>query len=99
MSALQISYRISLRTTLHQDLHLHPYKIQVVQEPDYSQKVMFCDEILIDKNQVRNFSDLLIMSDEGHIYFSSHVKKQNMPYWSAYNLKGNPILSLYKTLK
>lgn len=87
--SLQISNR-SVRRILHQDLHFHPYKIQVVQElkePDYNRRVMFCDEILTVKNQVPNLSNLLIMSDEAHFYLSGHVNKHNMRYWSADNPK------------
>lgn len=87
--ALQISRR-SLGRILHQDLHFHPYKIQVVQElkeSDYNRRVMFCDEILTLKNEVPNLSDLLIMSDEAHFYLSGHVNKHNMRYWSAVNPK------------
>lgn len=85
--ALQISNR-SLRRILHEDLQFHPYKIQVAQElkePDFANRILFCNKMLRIKNRLPRFSDLLIMSDEAHFYLSGNVSKQNTRYWSANN--------------
>lgn len=87
--ALQLS-NTTLRRILHQDLHFHPYKIQVVHElkqTDFNKRVAFCTNMLRLKNRLPNFSDLLIMSDEAHFHLSGYVNKHNMRYWSSQNPK------------
>jgi len=78
----------SVRRILHNDLHYHPYKIQIVQALntcDYGARVGFCQEMLDliseDEDLVKN----IWMSDEAHFHVSGFVNKQNFRYWSQAN--------------
>lgn len=81
--ALGMSGR-SLRRILHDELHLHPYKMVVAQqltERDYVIRQRSCEQ-LID-NLPRD--SLVFFSDEAHFHISGCVNKQNMRYWAATN--------------
>lgn len=76
----------SVRRILKNDLHYHPYKIQVVQvlnPNDFNTRIRFCQAMLtvIDGNgeRVQN----LWMSDEAPFHLCGYVNKQNFRYWSA----------------
>lgn len=78
----------SVRRILKNDLHYHPYKIQVVQAlnpNDLNTRIRFCQAMLavIDGNGERVHN--LWMSDEAHFHLSGYVNKQNFRYWSANN--------------
>lgn len=74
----------SLRRILHHDLHLHPYKMVLVQqlmEHDYVTRQTSC-ELLIDTLP----NDALVFySDEAHFHLSGCGNKQNMRYWCERN--------------
>jgi len=76
----------SVRRILHNDLHYHLYKIQIIQAlntRDYGARVRFCQEMLdlIDEDLVNS----IWMSDEAHFHVSGFVNKQNFRYWSQAN--------------
>ena len=82
-SALHMSYS-SVRRILHRSLHMHPYKIMVVQElseNDYETRATLCRDIL----QAISPTSVLICSDEAHFHLSGMVNKQNFRYWSDSN--------------
>jgi len=86
-TSLGISPR-SVRKILHNDLHYHLYKIQIVQAlntRDYGARVRFCQEMLDliseDEDLVKN----IWMSDKTHFHVSGFVNKQNFRYWSQAN--------------
>lgn len=81
-TALRLSNR-SVRRILHRDLHMHPYKIAIVQElreRDRETRTALCQEL---RNIPR--TDILIFSDEAHFHLSGEVNKQNCRYWSEQN--------------
>ena len=54
---------------LHKDLHLWPYKIQVVQKlknTDFANRLQFSHWFLDKFDENNNFPNSLIMSDEAH---------------------------------
>ncbi|GFG38567.1 hypothetical protein Cfor_07108, partial [Coptotermes formosanus] len=58
--------------TLHEDLHLHPYKIQMVQgllPLDLIQEVQFCSKLLLVIDTNSEILHHLIMSDKAHFHF------------------------------
>lgn len=86
-SAKQHALRLGISDTLVrrilQDLHFHPYKIQIVQSlnpSDNQKRLQFCEEMArrLEENydQVNN----LWMSDVTHFYFSGFDNKQNFRY-------------------
>ncbi|KAJ4443735.1 hypothetical protein ANN_05513 [Periplaneta americana] len=77
----------SIPRILHKGLHMHPYKIQVVQTLKDADKVnrntfrqQFWD-LNINDDIVHN----MLMSDEAHFHLSGYVNKQNFRYWSPTN--------------
>lgn len=85
--ALQMSNR-SVRRILHEELKLHPYKIQVVQrilDQDKIVRLEFCHRITELITQHPTFINNLLMSDEAHFHISGTVNKQNMRYWAPNN--------------
>lgn len=86
-TTLQISTR-TVRRILHNDLHHHPYKIQIVQalnEADYATRRRFCEEFLNLVDQDEDIVHNLWMSDEAHFHLSGYVNKQNFRFWSDVN--------------
>ena len=78
MSATSV-YRI-----LHRSLHMHPYKIMVVQElseRDYETRINLSRDIL----QSIPPTSVTICSDEAHFHLLGMVNKQNFRYWSQNN--------------
>lgn len=88
--ALQISDR-SLRRILHEDLHFHPYKIQIAQElkvPDFSKRISFGTRCL--ESTMNYHISLIYMSEMKLICFLfGNVSRPNsyVLYWSASNLQ------------
>ena len=73
----------SLRRILHKDLHLHPYKLAVVQqlkEGDCEQRLQFARQML----EIFQANDdlILLMSDEAHFYLNGMVNQQNCRFWA-----------------
>ncbi|XP_039275893.1 leucine-rich repeat serine/threonine-protein kinase 1-like [Nilaparvata lugens] len=84
---LGISNR-TVRRILHQDLHFHPYKIQMVQalkETDFVSRSRFSLEFLDLINEDEDIVNRLWMSDEAHFHLSGYVNKQNFRFWSDVN--------------
>ena len=74
--------RTSLIRILHNDLHLHPYKIQMVQElkpQDHAHRLQFANEML---ERFTSFTNIFF-SDEAHVHLNGHVNRQNCRYWSV----------------
>ena len=69
-----------MRRILHNDLHYHPYKIQIVQAlntHDYGARVRFCQEMLDLINEDEDLVNNIWVSDEAHFHVSGFVNKQN----------------------
>ena len=76
----------SVHRILHWSLHMHPYKIMVVQElseRDYETRTNLSRDIL----QSIPPTSVTICSDEAHFHLSGMVNKQNFRYWSQNNLR------------
>ena len=76
----------SVHRILHRSLHMHPYKIMVVQElseRDYDTRTNLSRDIL----QSIPPTSVTICSDEAHFHLSGMVNKQNFRYWSQNNLR------------
>lgn len=82
-AALGISSR-TVRRILHSDLHLHPYKLRVVQElspEDWVKRTDACNAILTSVQP----DTILWSSDEAHFHLSGSVNKHNFRYWATEN--------------
>lgn len=80
--------RWSLRQILHKDLHMFPYKIQVVQQllpRDHQQRREYAQAILNLNEQIANFDEKIIMSDETHFDLNGVINKQNTRFWGTDN--------------
>lgn len=78
----------SLWRILHQDLHLHPYKIQLTQElkpRDHGQRRIYADWVLEQQEVDADFSKKVLFSDEAHFQLSGYVNKQNSRIWGDEN--------------
>ena len=79
--------RRSLQRILH-NLHLYPYKIQLVHElkPNDAQRRIqnsrSFQELCLENNE---FIHKLIMSDEVHFHLNGHVNQQNCRIWVTQN--------------
>lgn len=86
-SQLQLSRR-TLQRILHTDLHLYPYKIQLVQQlhpGDKQLRLEYSRALLnIAENDVE-FHCKLMMSDEAHFHLNGFVNKQNCRFWGSNN--------------
>jgi len=74
----------SVRRTLHNDLHYHSYKIQIVlalNTRGYGARVHFCQEMLNLIGEDEDIVNNIWMSDEAHFHLSGFVNKQNLRYW------------------
>ena len=74
----------SVHRILHRSLHMHPYKIMVVQElseSDYETRTNLSRDIF----QSIPPTSVAICSDEAHFHLSGTVNKQNFRYWSQNN--------------
>jgi hypothetical protein len=84
--ALGLSTR-TVRRILHDDLHLHPYKMQMVhalKPGDYAMRIGFCEHMLQLLEDGPQLIDNLWMSD-AHFHLSGYVNKHNFRYWATAN--------------
>lgn len=84
-AALNVT-RSSVLRILHKDLHMHPYKIQLVHElkpTDPANRLLFANEMMNRFPAVDN----ILFSDEAHFHLNGHVNTQNCRYWCRENPK------------
>ena len=77
--------QLSLRRILKKDLHLFPYKIQLVQKllpRNHNQRLKYSNVILNLAREIDNFSEKMV-SDEAYFHLSGHVNKQNSRFWGS----------------
>lgn len=77
--------RTSVRRILRMDLHLFPYKIQILQAQTAANMVERHNFCLTTSQRIEdnpNFLSLVFFSDEAHFYLSGHVNKQNLRFWA-----------------
>ena len=73
---------------LHLDLHLHPYKVQLMQQlkpTDHSQRRRYVEWVLEQQAVDGNFSNKIFFSDEAHFTLGGYVNKQNCRIWGSEN--------------
>lgn len=78
----------SLQRILKLELHMKPYKIQLVQELqiiDHQKRLNYSNSILKLHDQNVDFLRNLIMSDEAHFHLNGYVNKQNCRIWGTEN--------------
>ena len=78
----------TMHRIMHSDLHLFPYKIQLVQSlnaADFITRRAYCEMILNLNTEIIDFSSKLIMSDEAHFQLNGTVNKQNCRFWGDMN--------------
>ena len=76
--------RTSVNRILKQDLHLYPYKVQVVQQllpADKLQRKTFTEWFNNMCREEEYFMQHLITSDEAHFDLAGYVNKQNCRFW------------------
>uniref|UniRef100_A0A1Y1JZD5 DUF4817 domain-containing protein n=1 Tax=Photinus pyralis TaxID=7054 RepID=A0A1Y1JZD5_PHOPY len=76
--------RRSMHRIIKEHLHMHPYKMVVVQElkpRDYEARQIASENILAALPR----DAVVFFSDEAHFHLSGCVNKQNMRYWSETN--------------
>lgn len=84
---LGLSYG-SLWRILNLDLHLHPYKVQLVQklEPgDHGMRRVYAKWVLEQQKQNPDFSYQIFFSDEAHFHLGGYVNTQNCRHWGSEN--------------
>jgi len=84
---LQMSRR-SLRRILRKNLHMFPYKVQLVQElkpGDSQQRIIYAVRLQELAREHNEFIHYLIMSDEAHFHLNGFVNKQNCRIWGVEN--------------
>lgn len=77
--------KTSVLRILHKDLHLFPYKIQILQiqtDRKKQERLAFCQDISRKIEDNPGLLDLIFFSDEAHFHLSGHVNRQNMRYWA-----------------
>jgi len=80
--------RTTVQRILHQELHLYPYKIQLVHQlkrGDKAQRLAFCHWLLSSCETDPLFLQNLIMSDEAKFHLDGVVNKANCRVWSTEN--------------
>jgi len=80
--------RTSAHGILKEDLHLYPYKVQLVQQllpPDKVQRKTFSDWFVNMCRLEEELMQYLITSDEAHFHLSGYVNKQNCKFWGKAN--------------
>lgn len=80
--------RGTLRNILHKDLHLHAYKVQLVQElkpADHCLRRTFVNWLFEKLNENNAFFNKIIFSDEAHFQLGGYVNKQNCRIWGSQN--------------
>lgn len=84
---LTISRR-SLQRILVKDLHLFPYKIQATHKilpVDLEKRLQYCNAMVNLENEIDEFWNKIIMSDEAHFCLNGAVNKQNHRFWGSEN--------------
>lgn len=76
--------RTTLRRILKEDLKLHPYKLQLVQDLKPNDHNLRRDFVETMFERFRSFNNILF-SDEAHFHLNGHVNKQNSRYWASEN--------------
>lgn len=93
-------FRRTLQRILVQDLHMHPYKIQLVQQlnvADYILRLEYSRAFLNLVEAEQNFVNNFWMSDEAHFHLSGFVNKQNSRFWGTANPQSLHQKSLHTT--
>ena len=78
----------SLWRILHLDLHLHPYKVQLVQKlerGDHGMRREYVDWVNEQQQQNAEFSHQIFFSDEAHFELGGYVNTQNFRIWGSEN--------------
>lgn len=81
-----VSYS-TVRRILKKRLHMHPYKITLVQKilpRDHNSRMQYCNFFQENLNN-DDVLDLSFFSDEAWFYLSGYVNKQNYRTWSVVN--------------
>ena len=77
--------RTSVMRIMHHNLHMFPYKIQILQAQaavNKEERLAFCQSIISRRTEDHpNFLDLNFFSDEAHFHLSGQVNRQNMQFW------------------
>ncbi len=85
--------RTSLRRIPREDLHLHPFKIQITQQLQPGNPVkckMFCERVLNLLEADSNFAENVMFTDEAHFDLFGNVNRQNIRYY----LETNPLQTI-----
>ncbi|XP_054015352.1 uncharacterized protein LOC128896174, partial [Hylaeus anthracinus] len=88
----------SLWQILHEDLHLHAFKIELTQElkeRDHLQRRNFTNWLSEHRSIDALFSRNIIFSDEAHFTLDGHVNKQNCRIWGDENSRAIKKKSLH----
>lgn len=78
----------SLWRILHLDLHLHPYKVQLVQKlerGDHEMRRVYADWVLEKQAENPDFSNQIFFTDEAHFHLGGYVNSQNCRIWGSEN--------------
>lgn len=78
----------SMQRILTKDLHLHAYKVQLIQElkpTDHGKRRQFCEWILAREQENEGFGKRIIFTDEAHFHLNGFVNTQNCRIWAAEN--------------
>ena len=70
---------------MHQNLHMFPYKIQILKAQtaaDKAERIAFSQSIISRSEHHPNFLDLILFSDEANFHLSGQFNKQNMQFWA-----------------
>jgi hypothetical protein len=73
---------------LHRDLHLQPYKYQLVQalqHGDYHQRVAYAETMLRKSATDPDFLRTVLFSDEATFYLDGSVNRHNLRIWGSAN--------------
>ena len=77
----------TVRRILKTRLHMHPYKITLVQEilpRDHNSRLQYCNFFQENLNN-DEVLDLSVFSDEAWFYLSGYIHKQNYRTWNVVN--------------
>ena len=74
--------------TLHLDLHLQSFKVQLTQQlkpADYSQCRRYVESVLEQQAVYRNYPDKIFFRNAAHFGLGGYVNKQNCRIWGSEN--------------
>lgn len=86
-ASLNISYT-SVRQILHEDLHFHPFEVQILHtlnDNDNANCINFCCQLLQLLEGQKELIHNIFMCDEVHFHLSRYEYKNNSSYWSDSN--------------